>query len=91
MEDDLASIKKLLKTKKLIIGTRRTIKKLKAGKLEKVFFAKNCADDTKSDAEYYASLSNTPVVNLEQESDELGAICKKPFQICMLSIEKTEK
>lgn len=88
MEDEIAAIRKLLKTKKLIIGTQRTIKKLKTGKLEKVYLAKNCPDETKEDANYYAQLSNTPVVELEQESDELGTVCKKPFQICVLSIEK---
>lgn len=91
MEDNIAAIRKLLKNKKLILGTQRTIKKLKTGRLEKVFLAKNCPDETREDAEYYASLSNTPVVQLEQESDEIGAICKKAFQICVLSIEKTEK
>jgi large subunit ribosomal protein L30e len=91
MADEISLIKKLLKTKQLIIGTERTIKKLKTGRLEKVFLAKNCPDETRTDAMYYAELSKTPVIELEQESDELGTVCKKPFQICMLSIEKLEK
>lgn len=90
MADETKEIEKLLKTKQLVIGTDRTIKSIKTGKLEKVFVAKNCRNDTKEDLRYYCELSGAKLVELEQNNEELGAICKKPFFISVLSVLKKE-
>jgi large subunit ribosomal protein L30e len=89
MADAIAEIKKALKTKgKAVIGTARTIKKLKLGKVEKVYLTSNCPDEVKEDIKYYAKLSGAKVVQLKQPNDELGIVCKKPFAISVLSIAK---
>lgn len=84
----ITEIKKALKEGKAIIGTSRTIKNLKLGKVSKVFLTSNCPDDVKKDIKYYSKLAKVEVVRLKQPNDELGALCKKPFSISVLSIAK---
>ena len=81
-------IKKLLKTKKLVIGTGKSIKNLKTGKLSKVYVSKNCPKDIREDIKYYGSLSNTEVIELEETNEDIGIACKKPFFISVVSILK---
>jgi large subunit ribosomal protein L30e len=81
-------IKKKIKEEKVIIGTERTIKALKLGKVEKVFLTSNCPSDVKEDIEHHAKLAKIKVVKLKQPNVELGVICKKPFPISVLSFKK---
>ncbi len=81
-------IRKKIEEKKIVIGTERTIKNLKLGKIEKVYVTKNCPDDVKKDIEHYAKLGKANVVNLKYSNEELGIICKKPFSISVVSMVK---
>ena len=81
-------IKKLIKAKNIIIGTERTIKALKLGKVEKVIRSSNCAENVVDDLNYYASLNKTEIIKVNYPNDELGVICKKPFYISVLTIVK---
>lgn len=81
-------IKKAIKEKKAIIGTDETIKNLKIGKVEQVFLTSNCPEDVKEDIMYYSKLSKAKVVMLKQPNDELGALCKKPYSISVVSVIK---
>ena len=83
-------IKKLIKTKNFVIGTERTIKNLKLGKVEKVIISSNCSEKVLNDLNYYASLNKTETIKVNYTNDELGVICKKPFFISVLSILKGE-
>ena len=83
---DIEEIKKNLKTGKLIIGTEKTEKQLKLGKILKVFIASNCKDSTRKDIEYYCGLSGVELIGLDLPKDELGIACKKPFAIAVLSL-----
>jgi large subunit ribosomal protein L30e len=83
-------IKKLIQAKKLVVGTERTIKSLKLGRVEKVIISSNCAENVVDDLNYYANLSKTETVKVNYPNDELGVICKKPFSISVLSILKGE-
>lgn len=85
---DIEDIKGALKSDKAIIGTERSIKNLKLGKLAKVYITSNCPADVRSDIEHYSKLAKTEVVALKQPNDELGTICKKPFPISVISILK---
>lgn len=79
-------IKKALKEKKAVIGTKKVMKKLRSGQLSAVYITSNCPEKTKKDIEYYAGLSNTKTVQLKRANDELGVLCKKPFSISILGI-----
>ncbi len=81
-------IKTLLKNKRLVIGTDRTIKGLKRKKFEKVFLSSNCNDSVRKDIEYYSRISKFKVVNLKYSNEELGVVCKKPFSISVIGLLK---
>lgn len=82
----IAEIKKLLGSKKLIIGSDRTFKLLKTGKLTKVVIAKNANKKMKDDIEYYGS--QVEIIQTEKTNEELGVLCKKPFAISVLGVAK---
>ncbi len=88
MPDEIERIGKLLKTKQLIIGCERTVKNLKLGNIEAVYLAKNCPKNIRDDIKYYCGMSNVKLIELKQNNEELGAICKKPFFISVLSVAK---
>ena len=81
-------IKKLIKAKDLVIGTERTIKNLKLGKVEKIIISSNCAENVANDLNHYTSLNKIETIKVNYLNDELGVICKKPFSISVLSILK---
>lgn len=83
-----AEIKKLLGSKKLIIGTDRTLKSLKNGELELVMVSSNCNQETLDDMNQYAGFSETKVEQLSMPNDELGVICKKLFSVSVIGILK---
>ena len=88
MVKDIDEIKKLLKTDKIVIGTEKTLKNLKQGKLAKVFLSSNCSESAEKDLTYYVKLANAKVVKLDIPNDELGVLCKKQFSISVLGIVK---
>ncbi|MDO8741300.1 MAG: ribosomal L7Ae/L30e/S12e/Gadd45 family protein [Candidatus Woesearchaeota archaeon] len=81
-------IKKLAKSKKLIIGSERAIKLLKNKKAEKIFISSNCPDGVKKDIKKYCSLSGANCIELRQTNEELGMLCKRPFQASVIAVVK---
>ncbi len=84
----LDEIKKIIKDKKLVIGTEQTIKNLKQGKIKKVYLSSNCPKKVKEDIVHYAKTFGSEVEVLDVRNDELGVACKKPFSISVLSLLK---
>ena len=84
----LAEIKKMLKSGNVMVGTEKTLKSLKLGKIEKVLVSSNCPAKVENDISYYAGMTGTEVHKLEYPNDELGVICKKPFSISVLALAK---
>ena len=87
----LAEIKKMLKSGNAMVGTEKTMKNLKLGRIEKVLVSSNCPDRIEKDISYYAGLTGTEIHKLEYPNDELGVICKKPFSISVLAFVKGAK
>ena len=83
-----AEIKKMLKSGSVIIGTERTIKNLKLGRVQKVLVSLNCPARVESDISHYAGLSGAEFYKLDYPNDELSVICKKPFSISVLAFIK---
>jgi len=83
-----SDIKKDLKTRKVVIGTKVVMKNLRLNKLEKIYLASNCNESSKKELEYYSKLLKIPVIKLKQPNDELGVICKKQYSISMLGVLK---
>jgi len=87
-DQDISEIRKLLKEKKMIIGTQRTLKNLKLGKIKKVYLSSNCSEKAKESIAHYSELSKASVVKLKYPNDELGLLCKRSFSISVLSVPK---
>ena len=75
-----------LKTGKVILGSRKTLKLVKLGKAKAVIVAENAPPEIRDDIIYYARLSNIPVYVYPGTSLELGAVCGKPFTVASLAI-----
>ncbi len=71
---------------KAIIGSDRVVKALQSGKITKVFMANNCPTTTKNNILHYAKLADINVIQLNQDNEELGIICKKNFFIAVVGI-----
>ena len=83
-------IKKILKTEKIVMGTKSCTDYLKKGKIEKIFITSNCPKIIKEDIMHYAKLSGAKIENISSTNEELGVICKKSFSISVLGILKKE-
>ena len=83
-----AEIKKLLKSGNVVIGTEKTLKSLKFGRVQKVLVSSNCPASVEKSINYYAGLSGAELHKIDYANDELGVICKKPFSISVLALLK---
>jgi large subunit ribosomal protein L30e len=81
MEENLRLIKTKVQEGKAVIGSASVMKSLNSNSLKKIFLAKNCPDNLRSDILHYAELAEVPVIELEQTNEELGVLCKKNFLI----------
>jgi len=81
-------LRKLIEEKKVIIGTQRTLKALKADKLKRLVMASNASEQTANAVKRYSAQTGVAVDDLSVPNDELGVICKKPFSISLLGIKK---
>ena len=81
-------IKDALKKKLLIIGANATVKKLKQGKIVKVFLASNCPESFKDELMHLGKLDNVPVIETEYDNEALGVLCRKQFKISTVGILK---
>ena len=82
----MKEIAETIKAGRLIVGTKRTIKGIRKGTVEKVLLAKNAPETIVEDIEHYCKLTETAVETLDIECDELGTVCKKPFKNVVLQI-----
>ena len=81
-------IKKMLKAGNVIIGTEKSMKSLKLGKVDKILVSSNCPESVEKSINYYANLSKAEVHKLDFPNDELSVICRKPFSISVLALLK---
>jgi len=88
IDQTAVKIRALLADDKLVIGTERTLKLLKLGKLKLIYLSANCADATKEDIMHYSKQTKTEVKELQYPSDELGVVCKKLYSISVIGVLK---
>lgn len=86
MTDAISEIKKHIKNNTAVIGTERTIKGLKTGKITHIYFSSNCPEKVRKDLEKYCKMVNCQMEDLSIPNDELGVLCKKPFSISVLGL-----
>ncbi|MBI4143737.1 ribosomal L7Ae/L30e/S12e/Gadd45 family protein [Candidatus Woesearchaeota archaeon] len=82
----MIDIKKLIEQKKAIIGEQRVLKAIAKEQVKEVLISKNINETTKKKIFHYTKLLNVPVTELEENSQILAEICKKPFNINVIGI-----
>jgi large subunit ribosomal protein L30e len=82
------NLREALKENKVIIGTGRTSKYLKLGKVKMIVMASNCPDEIRKDMEQYTKLGEVKLEKFDGTAKQLGVFCGKPFSIATLAIVK---
>ena len=86
IDENIKEIKASVQAGTALIGKESVVKGLQSGSVQRVFFALNCPASTREDVAHYASLVSVELVDLEQNNEELGVLCKKNFFISVLGI-----
>ncbi|KAF7117434.1 hypothetical protein CNMCM5793_006379 [Aspergillus hiratsukae] len=76
----------VMKSGKVTLGYKSTIKTLRSGKAKLVLIAANAPPLRKSELEYYAMLAKTPVHHFSGNNIELGTACGKLFRCSTMAI-----
>ncbi|KAF2670713.1 cytosolic large ribosomal subunit protein L30 [Microthyrium microscopicum] len=76
----------VMKSGKVTLGYKSTLKHLRSGKAKLVIIAGNTPPLKKSELEYYSMLAKTPVHHFSGNNIELGTACGKLFRCSTLSI-----
>lgn len=85
-EQELKGLRSKIQEGKVLIGADRVLKQLRSRRLLKVFLARNCPQHVREDLLQFARLSSVPVVELEQNNEELGVLCKKNFFVSAIGV-----
>lgn len=86
----LAELRKdLTSNKKIIFGSKRCLRELSKGRIERIFLASD-AGEIKNKIEEYAKLSNikVEVISLDKTKKEIQEITKKPFNAAVIAVMK---
>merc|ERR1712115_565584 len=76
----------VLKSGKVALGYKETLKALRTNKAKLVILSANTPPLRKSEIEYYAMLAKTGVHHYTGTNNDLGTACGKFFRVCTLSI-----
>ncbi|WP_309492642.1 50S ribosomal protein L30e [Candidatus Hecatella orcuttiae] len=78
----------LVKTGKVTYGFKETLEMLKSGKAKMIIFAGNCPAEKREQLERLAKLSQTPILQYQGSSVDLGLTCGKPFTVSVLAVRE---
>eukprot|EP01126_Amoeba_proteus_P039829 TRINITY_DN421_c0_g1_i1.p1 TRINITY_DN421_c0_g1~~TRINITY_DN421_c0_g1_i1.p1 ORF type:complete len:112 (+),score=16.75 TRINITY_DN421_c0_g1_i1:145-480(+) len=76
----------VLKSGKVHLGYKQTLKSIRNGKAKMVLVSNNVPPLRRSEIEYYAMLSRTTVYHYNGNNIDLGSACGKYFRVGTLSI-----
>lgn len=79
-------IKNVVKSGKVVLGFRRSLKAVMFGKARVVIVASKIPKEFDDDIRYYAKLGNIPVIRYPKSSIELGITCGKPFPVTTMAV-----
>lgn len=75
-----------LRTGKVVLGYRRTLRELVNDRAKLIVIAKNAPEHISEELKRYAALAKVPVLVFEGSSRELGSVCRKPFMVSSLAV-----
>lgn len=82
----IAKLGLTMKSGKVAIGYKSTLKQLRSGKAQAIILSSNCPPLRRSEIEYYAMLTKTVLHQFAGNNTALGTACGKFFQISCMSI-----
>lgn len=83
MEIDLdKSLRSVVRTGKVLVGTKQAVKASKRGVAKLVIVATNCPDDVKKQIKE----SNIPMYEFAGMSVDMGPICGKPYVVSAITV-----
>lgn len=88
MIDVEKAIASAVKTGKTIFGAKEAIRSARMGKAQLIILSSNSEEETRKSVEYYARLSNIPVVTYKGNNIDLGLACGKPHIISAITIKE---
>ncbi|MFW5746901.1 MAG: ribosomal L7Ae/L30e/S12e/Gadd45 family protein [Nanoarchaeota archaeon] len=83
-----AEIRKSIEADTVLLGTKQTLKGLRADGVSRVFMTRNAPVYVKEDIKHYCQMADVELEQLSIDNKELGMVCKKPFLVSVLSIKK---
>ena len=82
------TIQDAVKTNKVILGYRETIRFIKVNSPKLIVMARNIPEKMKDEIEHNVHVSGTKMETFEGTSKELGIICGKEFPISALVVRE---
>lgn len=82
-------IKFIVRTGEVVLGSKKTLKLVKLGKVKYVIMASNVPEELRYDIEYYSRLSNAKIIRFPGTNKELGTVIGKPFGVAVMGIIST--
>lgn len=79
-------IKRAVESGKVVLGTDRSLKLLRAGKVKMVIVASNCPARVRKEVEYLSKLFDIPLLRYPGTSVELGTAVGRPFSVNVCSV-----
>ncbi len=86
MADINEELHAVVKTGKVVLGSKNVVHTLLLGGPKAVVLCNSCDRETKECLLYYCQLANVPSRIIKATSVQLGEICAKPFPISCLAI-----
>jgi len=77
-----------VKTGKVVLGTKRTLRQIKHGKTKLVIISANCPKEIREEVLYYGKISNIPVYTYPGTSWDLGTVCGRPHMVACMAVEQ---
>ena len=86
IENVNAQLKLVVSSGKYVLGSKQALRTLRAGVAKMVLISNNTPPLKKSEIEYYAMLSKTPVHHYSGNNTALGTACGKFFRVSVMVI-----
>ncbi len=80
------ALRKAIKTGKVYLGSKRTLKALRNNEAKMVVIANNCPKKILEEIEKQVEKQNIRMLKVDKNNMELGAMCGKPFSVAALAI-----
>lgn len=79
----------VMKSGKVALGYKSTLKQLRNGKAKAILVANNCPPLRRSEIEYFAMLTKTTLHHFAGNNKALGVACGKFFEVSVMSVTES--